>query len=179
MGKPGQRGSHPSIIDKPELKSSLWHWAEIGATMLLWMLWLYCILPVFAAVVSLLNPATYKAIFSSTGLGAMTGVVYSSGCALLSIFLVEVGWIGYNYIRHRIKKPEEKTVAAVTPAHSIEEFFSVTPEDVQKTGDYRRVEVLLEGNEMTITALRKSPLKKPARSARKKRSDARKAQAVI
>lgn len=92
-------GSHPKIIDKPELKSPLRYLFEGSFTFALWALWVYWLMPLLTLLLWIFGfHLYYSENLIAGGLEELISTLKNGGVAVLAITFVMLGWSGYNYL---------------------------------------------------------------------------------
>ncbi|MFH1282652.1 MAG: poly-beta-1,6-N-acetyl-D-glucosamine biosynthesis protein PgaD [bacterium] len=149
MEKSGQRPTHSRIIDKHELKSPFRYIMEGAITLALWTLWLYWILPILTLLLWLLGlEFILYIIIPEITFMEIVSVLRNGGLVIISIFMLNIIWISYNYfIIFRLKGDRRKNVKPYHP-HTIEKFFQIDPK-VQKQF-YEKHIIYIEVNNTVI-----------------------------
>ena len=120
-------------------------------TVILWVVWIYFILPVFTVMLWFFGiKLFYQKLIIEGGLDQLGSILMNGGIAVLVIFLLQTVWIGYNYyfIFKRFgerRKPRDSYDAGVYA-----QYFNVTRETVEKAREQSRLVVRLQDDGMVI-----------------------------
>ncbi len=151
MEKSGPRVTHIKIIDHQELKSPLRNTMEHVITTILWALWGYWILPIitiFLWVVGL--KISYLTLFAASHLSELTDVLKFGGLSILTIFIINLIWINYNYYFIFKRFPLRRRQTRLATDQEIGKFFNLNPTVLIKLREHNRYEISLYGNTAII-----------------------------
>ncbi len=151
MEKSRQRNPHPKIIDRPELKSPIRHILEGSITLALWAVWLYWVLPLITLILWLLGiKMFYMQIFSEDIFMALIRILKNGGAAILIILTLKLIWIYYNYHIIFKRKGYRRKEFQAHPDKAASKFFEVDEELLEEVKSHKRIEVTLDGKQVTI-----------------------------
>lgn len=127
---------------------------EGSLTVILWLVWVYFILPVFTVMLWFFGVKLfYQKLIIEGGLEQLGNILLNGGIAILVIFVLQTVWISYNYyfIFKRFgerRKPRDNYDAGVYA-----ERFGITRETVERARGQSRIIARLhdDGSSIELT----------------------------
>ncbi len=124
-----EKDSSIEIIDNPKLRNLLRVIGELGFTTVMWLFWIYLLLPVLSILLWLLGiHFFYHEIIHQAGYKHLLTLFKNLGFTVLVVFITLRVWGYYNYLAFG-KRNRRK---AVRPAHPADlgKFFGLSTEEI-------------------------------------------------
>jgi len=154
MGESGQGTSHPAVIDRPQFQSFFKRFVESSITAVLWLAWLYWILPVITLLLWIFGiKFLAQALFTGNVIGEVIEILKNGGIAIILVLLLELVWVNYNYRMIFKKRGERRRFAEPATDEELAHYFHADPDVLKEAKKHRRIEMVLKSNETVIHIL--------------------------
>jgi poly-beta-1,6-N-acetyl-D-glucosamine biosynthesis protein PgaD len=142
----------PSIIDKPEYKSPLKRLVEGSITAVLWLLWVYWILPLITIFMWIFGINIFiEGLFTGDILGEVRVILFNGGIAIILVLIIQLVWINYNFRMIFKKRGERRAYPQATTNEEFAEYFNVPIEDLINAKNHRRIDVMIRNERITLS----------------------------
>ena len=124
---------------------------EGSITVILWVVWIYFILPVFTVMLWFFGVKLfYQKLIVEGGLEQLGSILLNGGIAVLMIFLLQTAWISYNYYFIYRRYGERRKSRESYDAGVYAEHFNVTRKTVENAREQSRIIALLHDDTIEI-----------------------------
>jgi len=124
-----KKDSPITIIDNPKLLTLPRIVGEWGVTTVMWLFWIYLLLPVISILLWMLGiHFFYQEVVYKAGYKHFLILCKNLGLTILIVFIILRAWGYYNYLAFG-KRNRRKVVRSTNPAE-LGELFNLSPDEV-------------------------------------------------
>ena len=150
MEKSGPRAPVLKIIDKLKLKTPLRKIVEGCVTVLLWLIWIYFIIPVIIVVPRVFGIRGFWLVFfKGDEFLQLLWLIKSAGVVILITFILDMAWVCYNFAFHK-RFSKKKRYESSNLDSNLAKVFGISTEAVLEGKKSHRISLVLEDNKVTI-----------------------------
>jgi len=154
MEKSGPRSPDLKIINRPELRTPLRKIIEGCVTILLWLIWIYFVIPAITVVLWVFGIRYFwLALFKGGGFSQLLLLVRSSGIVILIIFILDMTWVSYNFAFYKRFSRKKRYKPSLLDSN-LAKVFGISRETVIQGKKSHRISLVLKDNKVTVTSVK-------------------------